>query len=213
MTQALRYQFELFGVLKGATKSINGHLFENGKCDIIADSESAPFLRKYLSTYGAYARGTPEYKRITELENGSDDVNTSSERDSADEVQSGVSAVEQQTEEASPDASEESVDTETGQAGEHSDRDGHGYTGVPTLTEFQTRPEPTEPTAVGDESIKTAVLKLDPENDDHWTAMGLPKVDAVEQAYGKAGVTRADINAVFPDGWNRDTALESVLNV
>jgi hypothetical protein len=212
MTQALRYQFELFGVLKGRTKVINGHLFEEGRCDIICDDNSAPYLRRYLSSYGAYARGTPEYAEVKKLEDGSNDTDKGGERDATDEVQGELPKVQQQTEETPSDTGEEPVDTEAGQTGERSDRDGHGHTGVPTLTEFQNRTEPTEPEAVASETIKTAVLKLDPENENHWTSMGLPRVDAVEEAYGKAGVTRGDINAAFPNGWNRDAAIESTLN-
>lgn len=208
MTQALRYQFELFGPLKGKTKSINGHRFVDGKCDIICDSGSAGHLLRYMSFYNAFARGTPEYNNAVDEENGTDSVSKSGQRDSAAQVQSEFPEVEQQVGETHADSSEGTIEAESGQAGERPGGNGHTDSGVPTFEEFTNRTEPAEPTSVANDSIRSAVLKLDPENDEHWTTMGLPRVDAVEEAYGKAGVTRGDIKAAFPQGWDRDAAIK-----
>jgi len=51
--------------------------------------------------------------------------------------------------------------------------------------------------ATADE-IKTAVSMLDAKTDAHWTAAGLPAVDAVAEITGKA-VTRAAITEASPD--------------
>lgn len=51
--------------------------------------------------------------------------------------------------------------------------------------------------ATADE-IKTAVSMLDGKTDTHWTAAGLPAVDAVAEITGKH-VTRAAINEASPD--------------
>ena len=72
----------------------------------------------------------------------------------------------------------------------------------------------SEPLSEGNGEIAAALKKLDPENDDHWvmtgTHKGLPKLFAVEEAYGRAGLTRQDLEAALP-GWNRDKALEAAL--
>lgn len=52
-------------------------------------------------------------------------------------------------------------------------------------------------TSTADE-IKTAVGMLDGKNDDHWTAAGLPAVDAVADLTGKS-VTRKAITEAAPD--------------
>jgi hypothetical protein len=54
---------------------------------------------------------------------------------------------------------------------------------------------------------------MDPDVDEHWTQAGLPAMMAVEQALGKGGFTRKDLEASEP-GWNRDKAkdLQSVLS-
>lgn len=58
------------------------------------------------------------------------------------------------------------------------------------------------PTASGEaataDEIKTAVEMLDKANDAHWTAAGLPAVDAVAELVGKS-VTRANITETAPD--------------
>lgn len=54
-------------------------------------------------------------------------------------------------------------------------------------------------------SLAEAIGQLDPENDAHWTAQGLPAMDAIENIMGSKSVTRADVNAAA-DGYTRDKA-------
>lgn len=63
-------------------------------------------------------------------------------------------------------------------------------------------PAKAEPASADD--IKAAVALLDAENDDHWTAAGLPAVEAVAELAGKP-VTRAAINDAAPEA-KRPTA-------
>lgn len=58
-------------------------------------------------------------------------------------------------------------------------------------------------------TLKQALKTLDPKNDEHWTAGGLPRVDVLEQLTG-GSVTRDEIEAAAPD-LKRSTAPE--LNV
>lgn len=53
-------------------------------------------------------------------------------------------------------------------------------------------------------SVKEAVDALDPEDDSHWTAQGLPSTDAVTDLAGEK-VTRGQIEAAAP-GYNRAAA-------
>ncbi len=52
--------------------------------------------------------------------------------------------------------------------------------------------------------IRDIILKLDPGNDDHWTAAGLPSVGAVSEFAGE-GVSRQQIGEAYP-GYNREKA-------
>lgn len=47
--------------------------------------------------------------------------------------------------------------------------------------------------------IKEALTQLDPENNDHWTADGAPRVDVVAELVGNPGLKRADITNAAPD--------------
>lgn len=72
-----------------------------------------------------------------------------------------------------------------------------------------TEPVTTTVVGVGDEvkdeakaaaptTLADALKALDPENDMHWTARGVPSVDAVSALLAR-GVTRSEIEAVAPD--------------
>lgn len=77
---------------------------------------------------------------------------------------------------------------ETWASGSFPDRNGHENSGFPG----------GEDSARADR-VGEALAKLNPNNDDDWTAMGLPAIAAVEKYVGRAGVTRAMVEAVAPD--------------
>ncbi len=56
--------------------------------------------------------------------------------------------------------------------------------------------------------IKAALTVLDPDNDEHWTALGAPRVDAVAELTGNAAVTRADLDREMP-GLDREVAKQA----
>jgi len=57
----------------------------------------------------------------------------------------------------------------------------------------------------GHHPINQALSRLDPEDDDAWTADGKPKMSAIEAAMGRSDVTRAQVDAAAP-GFDRDAA-------
>lgn len=57
----------------------------------------------------------------------------------------------------------------------------------------------------GQSPLAAALKRLDPANDEHWTADGKPKMTAVEALLGRADVTRAQVDAALP-GFNREAA-------
>lgn len=54
------------------------------------------------------------------------------------------------------------------------------------------------PAVMAPTTVADALKALDPENDMHWTARGVPSVDAVSALLAR-GVTRSEIEAVAPD--------------
>lgn len=101
------------------------------------------------------------------------------------QVPSGVRPVGSGPAKGAAPVSGQSAGDTTGPAGSLSGGDGHQHSGDDGAAEFSGR-------------LRKAVESLDAENDEHWTADGRPRVDAVEKAYGKAGVTRADVERVAP---------------
>ena len=56
-------------------------------------------------------------------------------------------------------------------------------------------------------SIQTALELLDPANDEHWTADGLPRVDVVAELLGDSNVKRSDITDAAPN-FTRESAAK-----
>lgn len=57
----------------------------------------------------------------------------------------------------------------------------------------------------GQSPIVSALKRLDPADDEHWTADGKPKMSALEALMGRADITRAQVDAAAP-GFNREAA-------
>jgi hypothetical protein len=55
------------------------------------------------------------------------------------------------------------------------------------------------------ELIQAGAATLDPANDEHWTAEGLPRIEALEAATGLKGLYRADVTDALP-GLTRESA-------
>jgi hypothetical protein len=213
----MRYAFRLFGPRKDQTVVINGHHFVNGRYDAIVGSDAAGTLMSVLSYYGAYAHGTPEYIEAMakeEASNGGSDVSASAGNRKAESVSDEIRPNGAESPNEATVVSAGDVGSETGGSGIDPSGDGHGYAGIPKFEEAASIPKPIEPSSIGDETLRAAVLKLDPENDTHWVMTGahkgFPKLSAVEDAFGRAGVTRQDIEAAIPH-WSRDKAVEVAL--
>lgn len=56
------------------------------------------------------------------------------------------------------------------------------------------------------ESVKAALDKLDPANDEDWTAAGLPAMGRIEALTGTKEITRAEVTAMFPEFKRPDPA-------
>ncbi len=218
MSGIMRYEFHLFGPRKGQTLSINGHRFVNGVAHLAYSSEAMGSCIKVLSAYGAFARGTHEYNEAVEAEeaaNGISDILEASNGGQNDAVRSGVRPSGQKPRSSS------AKDWAGGNNSQRTDGpdsdpsgDGHEHAGIPKFPEDKDF-QPTEPSSSVNEGIKIAVMKLDPEVDNHWVMTGahkgLPKLNAVEEAYGRANLNRQDVEAATP-GYNRDAAFEAALS-
>ncbi len=218
MSAIMQFEFRLFGPRKGQTMVLNGHSFVNGICTLVQSSDNMGTAARVFSFYRAYARGTPEYDAAMAQEeaeaNGADEVDPPALEgiDPAVPASAGSNGAGPSEGEAVPSADDVGPGG-TDPASSDSGGDGHEHAGVPVFPEDKDyRAE--EPSSSVNEGIKAAVLKLDPDVDSHWVLTGghkgKPKLQAVEDAYGKNTLTRQDIEAVMP-GWNRDAAIEAEL--
>ncbi len=218
MSQLVQLNFRLFGPRRGQTIRINGHQFVKGEHLLAQSSDNIGPCLRVLSFYGAYAKGTPEYdealvKEQTEDKvNGAGEVHKEAQQGATDEVRSDVRQDGEGP--SSQDATERtgSAEAETGSTGVDTTGYGYEHTGIPKFEEELNKREPTEPASDVNEIVKTAILKLDPQEDSHWVMTGAhkgkPKLSAVEEAYGKAGLTRGDLEIAIP-GWDRYRAGEA----
>lgn len=217
MAQVMQFEFRLFGPRKGQTININGHRFVNGMANLIQSQENMGSCMRVLSFYGAFARGTAEYDAAVaaeEAENGANEVPEASIEGANKSAPTGVQPDGRGSAEETADVGGGDAGTE-GSNGSGSNPDGNGreHAGVPKFPEDKDR-RTIEPPSEVDVDVAAAVKKLDPEVDAHWVMTGAhkgkPKLNAVEEAYGKAGLTRQDVEAAVP-GWDRDKALEVAL--
>ncbi len=214
----MQFEFRLFGPRKGQTIMINGHLFVNGVCTLVQSSDNMGTAARVFSFYRAFARGTPEYDAAVAVEeteaNGADKVSEASLEGIDPAVSAGVQPNGGGPAEGSADASGVYAEpsgadpASVGSAG-----NGHGHAGVPKFPEDKDyRAE--EPSSEVNTNVANAVRKLNPDVDSHWVMTGAhkgkPKLQSVEDAYGKAGLTRQDIEAAMP-GYNRGAASEAAL--
>ena len=215
----MRYEFRLFGPRKGQTININGHRFVNGVAILAYSSEAMGSCMKVLGSYGAYARGTEEYNVAMDKEqvdNGTNEVPKASSGRTDESVRGGVqpNGGRPSTQEADSGAGD--VDSDRPSAsGAASNGDGHEHAGLPTFPEDKDN-RAGEPPSQINEAVKAAILKLDPDVDSHWVMTGArkgrPKLNSVEEAYGKTGLDLKDLENAIP-GWTRDAARESALAV
>lgn len=226
MPNVMQYTFRLFGPNKGKTMVVAGHQFFDGQCRLTGEPQAMGFVQKVLGYYAAYAMGTAEYDAAMAREkeeeaarvaaepedepNGASEVPEDAGGRQADADEGDLRPDGEESPEEAADGGERDDGAEAGDTGVLSGGDGHEDAGVPRFEDPDAVTPPSEPRGDADADIRAAVMKLDPENDEHWTGAGLPKVDAVDNARGRAGTTRKDVEAACP-GYNRDKAVERML--
>lgn len=167
-----------FTGFKGTYQFINGKHTYVGTRDMVA--KRAYVLGRF---YGA--------KRVG---GGTSQVDQDDQHRGPDPVSSDVQPEGQGPTALSPDERAGTDEDRSASEGSVPGGDGHSDAGYDGSTANQDR-------------IREAVNTLDATNDEHWTADGRPRMDAVERAFGSAGITRADVEAAVP-GYTRDTAAE-----
>lgn len=182
------YRLTMVGHYAGKTIKINGNMFVNGVLDLPGQAKDYEFLARYYETFGAYPDGHEKLKGVS---NGSGSVQVQ-----AGPNDGGVSADKPSTTESPAGSGDASAST----AGTGGVSEGNG---AASGSVEQVKPSDTK--------IKLAKIihGLSPENNDHWTDAGKPRLSVIEEALGAAGVSRADVEAAAP-GWTREKAAAEI---
>ena len=218
MSGVMQFEFRLFGPRKGQTVSINGHPFVNGICTLVQSSDNMGTAARVFSFYRAYMRGTPDYDAAMAAEeaeaNGAGEASEASLEGADQPVPAGVQSDGGGPAEGATNASSDDAGSSgTNPTSIDPNGNGHEHAGVPKFPE-DANYRAGEPSSEVNTNVANAVRKLDPDVDGHWVMTGAhkgkPKLQAVEDAYGKAGLTRQDIEAAMPS-YNRGAASEAAL--
>lgn len=189
----MRVYLELTGARTGQTCVLGKYQFVGGRTVVSGDGHKVASAVRFLGrVYSAFPTGSPELKARRAQEKA--------------EAPGKLEAPGNQQEAGNGDAPTDEV-AAGGQAGE-----------VPGNVQSDGSPE--EPAADGagdaaaapggaqhgppgyrhpDARLREAILNLDKDNDELWTAEGRPRLDALTKLPGMAGVTRRDVDRVAPE--------------
>jgi hypothetical protein len=192
----------LTGAYAGKTILLNNRTFIRGRLPLEGPLSQLEHLVQYYGTaYNAYLEGSEELTRAQERDRCNRAANHPNAAGNG-EGDSSNGAVGQPSQGSADDGGPTSVassnDSLVGRAAGDSSPAVHSNAAA-SFANAKT-------------AKMIAVLKgLDPSNDEHWTAAGLPMILALEQSLGQTGIMRKDVDAVLP-GWNREKATAEVVN-
>jgi len=187
---------ELKGHFAGVTKVLSDVQFTNGRVTLAGPQPEVESLSKYLfRCYQAVPVGTP-WPPKEEGENGPDQIHESAGSGKADAVQAGVQPDGTGPAETGSNDGNGAAKTEADGSRSVPSGDGQPNPRIDTPNE---RFNSTSHSALNPEKLLKAMESLDHNNPAHWTQPGKPRVDAVEKFYGGSGLTRADLDAVWPE--------------
>lgn len=198
-TTMLKLPLYLNGHYAGKTIKLSDIEFTNGKVVLYGVASEVGSLADYLGKcYQAWPEGkrlNPETGEIIYEEvskNGSSEIQATGRGD----VSGKIREEERQAKEVPSDERTGTVGANLDERGGDTDRSGHAD---PRVHSPEERFRNSSAAKIAPEKLLEAMGKLDPANADHWRRDGLPKVDAVAKLYGSEGLTRNDLNAVWPE--------------
>lgn len=192
----------LVGHFAGKTVTLRGYRFFEGKMRLTGAEEEVAGLAKYLrKSYQAFPEGSRELAeaqaRIEGVtEDGKCDTDSRTGNGADNNLQGEVQQVGSGPEAPLADDGPGADDSAEGQAGSVPNGDGHLDAGIPVA------PGTGEPSR-----LRQALKKLDHNNDEHWSKEGVPRMDAIQDFYGSANVSRKAVEAHAP-GFLRGVELD-----
>lgn len=165
--------------------TLNGLSFKDGEATIQGDAKELAGIVKYF---------TRSYQ-VEVKPHGTSKVHPTTEQGQTESVPSGVRQDGTRPSEETAIHIESDVGTESGSSRSSSDRDGHEDPRLSTQDRFNQ----SSSNQVDPEKLMKVLKGLDPTNEAQWNAVGLPKLNVVGELYGSEGVTRKDIDSIWPE--------------
>lgn len=209
-TMMIKLALYLNGHFAGKTIKLAGTQFTKGKVVLYGPAAEVASLSNYL---GKCYQAWPEGKTIdpvtheiiyTEVsKNGSSEIQKEGLPDLGPEIR----AEERQ-------AKEVPTNDGAGPDGPELDERGNNPSGLghedPRLPSPEDRFDNTSTAQIDPEKLLKAMQNLDPGEKSHWRNDGQPRIDAVAMLYGSEGITRKDLQAVWPE-LTKDTKRDADL--
>ncbi len=192
MAKTVELRLVLTGQYAGKTGKLNGYTFTKGLLDVVTTEKDAAGIANYFGkSYQAFREGSAQLQAAQDRDrerNGEPKISESAGNRKDDNLPTGQVQPEGDTPStSSTEYGPGATEYKARDAGILPDGDGHPDPGLPPGTE--------QGRAV---KIVTALEKLDPSDNEHWTALGLPLLSAVEKFYGGSDITRQMVSGAAP---------------
>jgi len=179
----------LQGHYAGATKKLGNVQFTNGKTVLYGVAGEVDSLARYLEKcYQARPEEKPTH--------GTSDLKKPVTQRSSESVSGDLRTNESRSTEATADIGTRTDGDDVRELRSVPSGDGHEDTGIPSAED---RFEATSHHKTDPVKLLDAMGQLDKNDEAHWTMTGKPRVDVVCKFYGSESLTRADLDAVWPD--------------
>ena len=192
-----RVTLKLHGHYEGKTIELGGVKFTNGIVKLFGPTPDIEGLMTYL---GRSYQALPVEETVS---NGTSKDETTSGQGNPKGLSSEVQPPGSGLEEENSDDRAGTDDSDSNGSGSLSSGNGHEN---PRVSEAAKRFEETSSSKTEPVKLIEVLKQLDPENPNHWTSLGQPRMDAICKFYGSEGLTRRDVEAVWPE-FNRDLAV------
>jgi len=190
---------ELHGHYAGKTVKLAGVNFVEGKVKLFGATKDIDGLVNYL---GKCYQALPVEEQ---KDDGTNKVQETTRQGNSEEVSSDLQQIGTGPSEETP-ILQRSLD-DSNLHGDRSLPSGDGHED-PRLSEATERFNATNHSQIEPMKLLKALQRLDPTVEENWTSQGLPRMDVVCKFYGSEGLTRKNVEAVWPE-FNRELQVKN----
>jgi hypothetical protein len=192
-TTMLKLPLYLNGHYAGKTIKLADIQFTNGKVVLYGSAQEVQSLANYLGKcYQAWPEGQRLNPETGEIEYGASTV----QEERLSDLEPKIREEERQAKEVPANVGTGTDESNMDERRGDSSRLGHEDPRLPSPEDGYDNPSTAK---IDPEKLLGAMQRLNPEAKEHWRADGQPRIDAVAALYGSEGITRKDLQAVWPE--------------